>query len=275
MLPASVKVQIDPEAAPSIPSWFGEVTVMAQFFTQVGLLNLIQERVRFARARFGVYDTIDFVAVIIGYAVSGEPTLEAFYERLSPFATVFMALFSRQNLPHRSTLSRFLSALDQPCVEALRRLFQEDLVARSPQPFPPGGLWDRSGRNFLVIDVDGTKQAARQRALPNTETLPVPHRRFDEVCAPGYLGRKRGEIARTRTTVLQAHSHHWLGTFGGPGNGDYRGELARAVSAITSYAGWLCMPLSQILVRLDGLYGNAAVIADLLESGVGVIVREP
>jgi hypothetical protein len=211
MTPAPVKVQIAPESSPSVPSWFGEVTIVAHLLTHVGLLNSIQERVRFARARFGIYDTIDFVAVLIGYAVSGEPTLEGFYERLLPFAKIFMALFGRQNLPHRSTLSRFLASLDQPCVETLRVLFQEDLVARSPQTFPPGGLWDRLGRCWLVIDVDGTKQAARQRALPNTPELPAPHRRFDQVCAPGYPGRKRGEVVRTRTTVLQAHSHHWLG----------------------------------------------------------------
>jgi hypothetical protein len=41
------------------------------------------------------------------------------------------------------------------------------------------------------------------------------------VCAPGYLGRKRGEVVRTRTTVLQAHTQQWLGTFSGAGNGDY------------------------------------------------------
>ncbi len=117
------------------------------------------------------------------------------------------------------------------------------------------------------------KQAARQRALPSLAELPTPHRRFDRVCAPAYLRRKRGEVARTRTTVLQAHSYHWLGTFGGSGNGDYRGELARACQAIISYAGWLCMPLSHILVRLDGLYGTGAVLIELLSSGVGVIGR--
>jgi hypothetical protein len=37
---------------------------------------------------------------------------------------------------------------------------------------------------------------------------------------------------RTRTTVLQAHSHQWLATFGNPGNGQYREELRRAVAAI-------------------------------------------
>jgi len=273
MTPASVKVQIVPESAPSTPSWFGEVAIVAHVFTQSGLLNAIQEQVRFARARFGKYETIDFVVVLIGYAISSEPTLEDFYERLVPHRSMFMALFGRQNLPHRSTLSRFLASLDQPCVEALRVLFLEDLVARPPQTFPPGGLWDRQGRCWLVIDIDGTKQAARQRALPNTPELPAPHRRFDEVCAPGYLGRKRGEVARTRTTVLQAHSHQWLGTFSGPGNGDYRGELARALEAVIDYAGWKCQPLSQMVIRLDGLYGNAVVIGNLLALGVGIIVR--
>jgi hypothetical protein len=39
------------------------------------------------RRRFGRYEVIDFVAVLFGYAISGERTLEAFYECLHPFAT--------------------------------------------------------------------------------------------------------------------------------------------------------------------------------------------
>jgi hypothetical protein len=273
MTHSSVHIQIAPESVPSIPSWFGEVAIVAELFTRSGLLKTIEEHVRFVRPRFGTYEVIDFIVVLLGYTVSAEPTLLAFYDRVTPFAAAFMALFGRRTLPHRSTLSRFLAALDQPCVEARRSLFQEDLVARPAQTFPPGGLWDHLGRHWLVIDVDGTRQAARQRALPHTPELPDPHRRFDQVCAPGYLGRKRGEVARTRTTALQAHSHHWLGTFSGAGKGDYRGELARAREASINYAGWLCMPLSHILVRLDGLYGNGAVLGEFLSSGIGVIVR--
>ena len=57
----------------------------------------------------------------------------------------------------------------------------------------------------MVFDIDGTREAARQRALPQTEDLPPPFRRLDDVCAAGYAGRKRGEIVRTRTVVSQAH----------------------------------------------------------------------
>ncbi len=208
----------------------GEVAAEAMVLTQTGSLAAIQQRVRFARARFGQYDLIDVAVVLLGYALSGEPTLLAFYERLLPFSNVFMALFGRHHLPSRSALSRYLSAWDQASVEALRTLFQEDLLAR--QPFAsPGGVFDRVGRRYLVMDVDGTRATARQRALPQMETLPAPHRRFDAVSAPGYTGRKRGEVVRTRTILLQAHTHQLLAPFGNAGNGDDRGELVRAMEA--------------------------------------------
>jgi len=273
MTHTSVTIQVNPESAPSTPSWMGEVAAVAQVLTHVGLLKAIQEHVQVARARFGQYDTMDFVVVLVGYALSGEATLQSFYERLAPFAEVFMALFGRHHLPSRSALSRFLAALDQASVEALRTQFEEDLLHRTP-PFPsPGGLWDRCGQQYVVVDVDGTKQAARQRALPHLPSLPAPHRRFDLVAAPGYKGRKRGEVVRTRTTLLQAHTHQFMGTFGGSGNGDYRAELQRALQVIVRYATTHKLLPSQILVRLDGLYGNAAVLRDVLDTGVGIIGR--
>jgi hypothetical protein len=99
------------------------VTLIAAFLRKQGVLSKITERVRFARRRFGRYDVIDFLAVLFGYAISGERTLEEFYERLQPFAVPFMALFDRDQLPSRSALSRFIAALTQVPVEALRTLF--------------------------------------------------------------------------------------------------------------------------------------------------------
>ncbi len=272
MTHSEVTIQIAPHSLPSTPCWMGEVAAFAQILSHVGILQSIQDQVRFARARFGQYDLIDFVVVLLGYALSGEPTLKAFYERLSPFAEAFMALFGRKQIPHRSTLSRFLAALDATTIEALRTLFQKDLLARTPLP-SPGGLCDRTGASWLVMDVDGTRATARQRALPRGETLPVPHRRFDDVCAPGYTGRKRGEVVRTRTVVVQAHTHQFLATFGGPGNGDYRGELLRAIQVISGYASTLAFPLPRVLLRLDGLYGDGTVLLDVVRTDLAVVAR--
>lgn len=117
-------------------------------------------------------------------------------------------------------------------------------------------------------------RAARQRALPSTPDLPPAQRRLDEVCASGYTGRKRGETVRTRTTVLQAHTHQWVGTFAGTagaGNGDYRGDLRQAKSAMSTYMQAQALPLSQAVARLDGQYGNGAIVTDL--AGLAYVVR--
>jgi hypothetical protein len=269
---APVRIQTSSQAAPTPPPWFGEVTLICHHLTRQGVLAALAEQVRFARRRFERYEVLDFLAVLLGSAISGERTLEAFYQRLHPFAAVFMGLFGRDRLPARSTLSRFLGALTPEPVEALRTLFLADLLARKlPNEAEPGGLWDRQGSRWLVFDVDGTREAGRQRAVPQTPDRPAAQRRLRPLCAPGYTGRKRGEVVRTRTTVLQAHSHQWLGSFGHAGNGEYRAELRQGVVAIGRYRQAHDLPAARVVLRLDGQYGTGAVLADLV--GFSFVVR--
>jgi hypothetical protein len=250
----------------------GEITLIVHHLHRQGALAAIEEQVLFARRRFGRYEVIDFLAVLFGYAVSSERTLEAFYERLQPWSSVFMALFGRDRLPARSTLSRFLAALDQAAVEALRSVFLHDLLARPlVKEEHPGGLWDRQGNHYFVFDIDGTREAARQRALPMTADRPAPVRRLRPLCAPGYTGRKRGEVVRSRTTILHAHTYQWLATFGNAGNGEYRVELRRAVAIIGCYLKAHQHPKERALVRLDGQYGNGVVLSDL--AGLPCVMR--
>src|SRR6266702_4678097 len=262
----SVRIQTSPESVPATPSWFGEVALLIPYLRKQGVLSAISSQVRLARHRFGHYEVIDFLAVLFGYAISGERTLEAFYEQLLPLAQPFMALFDRERLPSRSALSRFLASLTWTATEALRTLFLADLLARPVDKERHTGLLvDRAGNQHVVFDIDGTREAARQRALPKTEELPAPQRRLGEVCAPGYTGRKRGEVVRTRTVVSQAHSYQWLGSFGNKGNELYRAELRRTVSAIRDYLEAHQLSPSCALLRLDGQYGTGAVIADLAD----------
>src|SRR5713101_1125940 len=113
----AVVIQSSAQSVPSTPSWLGEATLIAHYLKRLGVLAAIAERVRFARRRVGHYDLIDFVAVLLGYAISGEPTLKAFYERLPPFATPSLACFDPARLPPPPPLSRFLAALDQAGAE--------------------------------------------------------------------------------------------------------------------------------------------------------------
>src|SRR5947209_12159960 len=232
---SSVIIQTSSESVPATPSWFGEVALIIPSLRKQGVLSAISAQVRLARRRFGHYEVIDFLAVLFGYARSFERTLEAFYEQLLPLAQPFMALSNRERLPSRSALSRFLASLTWEATETLRTLFLADLLARPlHKERHTGHLVDRRGNAWVVFDIDGTRQAAGPRALPKTEELPSPQRRLNQVCAPGYTGRKRGEVVRTRTVVSQVHSYHWLGSFGNSGNGRYREELRRALRAIKS-----------------------------------------
>ncbi len=271
----AVIIQTSSSSTPSPPSWFGEIVLMAALLRKHDILTRIKEQTRFARHRFGRYDLIDFLAVLFGYAISGERTLQAFYERIQPFAGPFMALFGRDQLPARSTLSRFLAALTEAPVEALRTLFLDDLLSRplstGSNEKQTGSVVDRARNTWVVFDLAGTREAARQRALPQTEDLPPPFRRLDEVCAPGEQGHKRGQVVRTRTVVSQAHGFQWLGNFGNTGNGRYREELRWGLTVIRRYLeAYHILPTSALL-RLDGQYGTGAVLADL--AGFAFVTR--
>ncbi|MBO0783157.1 MAG: hypothetical protein J2P37_30450 [Ktedonobacteraceae bacterium] len=95
----SVHIQTTSESVSAPPGWFGEVVLFAAHLHKCHVLSKISEEVRFVRRRFGHYELIDFLVVLFGYAISGERTLEAFYERLQPFSTPFMAFLTVTNFP--------------------------------------------------------------------------------------------------------------------------------------------------------------------------------
>jgi hypothetical protein len=179
-----IEVRTSWEDRPAVPAWFAEVVLIAQYLSQRGGLAALSQQGQLGRVRVGQYEVIDSLVLLFGYASSGERTLQEFFPRLAPFAMPFMALLGRSELPHRSSLSRFLAAVDRPCLEAFRTQFEKTFgQAWSKETI--GGVWDRQGQRQVVFDVDATRQPARQRALPKGEELPAARRRLDQVCAPG------------------------------------------------------------------------------------------
>src|SRR5213080_93753 len=247
---SSVSIQMSSESVPATPSWFGEVALLIPYLRKQGVLSAISAQVHLAR-RFGHYEVIDFLAVLFGYAISGERTLEAFYEQLLPLAQPFMALFERERLPSRSALSRFLASFTPASVEALRVLFLEDLLTRPlTKERQRGELLDRAGGQWEVFDIDGTREAARQRALPKGEDLPPAQRRLDEICAAGYTGRKRGEVVRTRTVVSQAHTSESARQFRKQRQRGVPQGTGIRVGAIRRYLAANSLPQARALLRL-------------------------
>jgi hypothetical protein len=114
-----IEVQTSPLERPSVPAWFAEVAILSQHLATKGLLQAFTHQIRLVRGHFGHYEPIDFLVLLIGYAISGERRLSDFFERLAPFGAAFMALFGRAKLPHRSSLSRFRALVDRPCARCL------------------------------------------------------------------------------------------------------------------------------------------------------------
>jgi hypothetical protein len=212
---------------PTVPPWLTEaVLVLRAWWTRWLPLPLVT-RVRVERGRAGTFEVIDFVLVLLAYAVSGAATLRAFYEQARPAAPALMGSWQRHALPSRSALSRFLGDVSWTAVESLRTLFVDDLLHHGADAHHLGGLVDRQGKKHIVFDADGTRQAYRQRAIVGASDRPPARRRAAKLAAPGYAGRKRGEVMRSRLTVQQAHTREWLGTFGESGNGQLWPRLER------------------------------------------------
>src|SRR5260370_7852841 len=89
---SAVTIQTSSQCMPSTPSWLGEVALLAHHLRKQGVFSAIAEQVRFARRRFGRYEVIDFVAVLFGYAITGERTLDASSPPLPPFSPSSMPL---------------------------------------------------------------------------------------------------------------------------------------------------------------------------------------
>jgi len=95
-----LEVHTSPLDRPSVPAWFAEVVIVARHLAKKELLDLFGQQVRLTRGRFGSYEPIDFLALLIGYAISGERTLADFFERVAPFGIAFHgALWARQPSP--------------------------------------------------------------------------------------------------------------------------------------------------------------------------------
>jgi hypothetical protein len=79
-----VEVYTSPVDRPSVPPWFAEVVIIVQYLTTKGQLDAFAHQMRLVRGRFGTYEPLDFLALLLGYAISGERTLADFFERLAP-----------------------------------------------------------------------------------------------------------------------------------------------------------------------------------------------
>ncbi len=99
ILTPCIEVHTSPVDRASVPPWFAEVVISARHLAAKGLLDAFAHQIRLVRGHFSWYEALDFLALLVGDAISGERTLADFFERVAPFAAAFTALFGRKRLP--------------------------------------------------------------------------------------------------------------------------------------------------------------------------------
>ena len=215
---SSVHIQTSAHSIPSVPNWFGEVAVVAHASICTWLCS---RRLKSECASPGSREAITTSLTDVGCHqwrthVGGILRASAsFCQRIHGAVRTRLLARSLDALP----LSRL--ALDQaPSRHCARCVADRPACsAGCEKEEKAGGLWDRQGIHWQVFDIDGTRQAARQRALPCTPDLPPAQRRLDpglsllaisdaSVVKPSEPGPPCGRIIRT----LDRHVFRGIGS---------------------------------------------------------------
>jgi hypothetical protein len=119
----------------------------------------------------GHYDLIDFVAVLIGYILVFRTDPAGFLRTARSMCRAMYGLvWAKSFAPSLDAFSFSRTPLIRRRWKGSGAYAQKDWLARKPFP-SAGGLFDRRGAEFLVIDVDGTRQAARERCAAADRSL--------------------------------------------------------------------------------------------------------
>lgn len=255
-----------------LPDWAAEGAVIVEWLDENGLLDGLGERLRIQRE--GGYVGLDLVLFLLFFFTAGVPGgLKGFNERAAPHRRQLAGLGDRRRFASRSSVSRVLGAVETRHGEELAEwLLFDGCGASSVMEHPSTKTLDTHGEAWQVFDLDPTTTVLRQRALPEGEDLPAPRRRSNEA-APGYTGRKRGDVQLSRMTLQHAGSALWLGLWLAPGNGDWRRHSEAAVETVGAVCDKLHHARERALVRVDGAGGNVPFIAKCQEVGVCYLTR--
>jgi len=270
----SVTVTAKSRSAGRLPEWATKYVVLVESLQVHGVLQEISARLQVAR-RDG-YSGLDIVLFLLLYfASSCRCGLRSFSDRCRPHARELAAVAGRQSWPTQASVSRFLSDLDAEQVGVFGDwLLGAGCHARVLEQSTAIVHRDACGHAWHVFDYDPTVETLRQRALPQSDEEPVPQRRSATLAAPGYPGRKRGEVQISRATLQHAGAGLWLSIRVGPGNGEHRRHYQAAIAAVVTWCARTDHSLRSAVLRTDGGAGGSVPAITLCrEAGLPYLTR--
>ena len=256
-----------------IPDKLTEGVALLMKLQSCGKLAEVGERVRLRRQ--GGYCGLDvFLLLLLFYSASSTEGVRKLWEILGPRVKAMASVAKRRSLPSPASLSRALGAAEFEHVREwaswlLAFIAGIDVVLRHPAVMS----YDAHGEGWHVYDLDPTVKAFLQRDLPTSDELPEPKRRAAAAGAPGYSGRKRGDIQHRQVAVQHSGSSAWIHAHLSLGNGEGVIDFERALDSIVQTNQRLGHPMARSLLRMDGEYGSVPFFSACRERELPFITR--
>ena len=266
------------EAHPNrLPAWATPFALAIRALDAMGLLEQAPEHIRFSRqGGFHPFDVALFLLCHFLTHAGGSPRSgqRSFSGLCRGWASQLAALAGRERWATQATVSRCLAGAGRCDLVGLARWLLGEGSALGPVLRHPASQYrDACGHPHVVLDYDPTVIALRKRGLPMGPDLPVPIARATAVAAPGYSGRKRGEVQ------IAAHvlSHAGTGTWshiefeaGNPHPADVADRVALSALEVARLAQ---LPPDRTVIRVDGGGDVTAAYRALRKRGLIPLVR--
>lgn len=238
-----------------------------------GVLDELGRRLRIRRQ--GGYCGLDVWLALLTYFAAGlGGGVKALWDRLRPHARQVAGVAGRRSLPSPPSLSRALESVETELLRPEADWLLAGVADIDPLlGHPAVQTYDAVGQGWHVFDLDPTVKALRHRALPERDDLPEPRRRSEDAGAPGYAGRKRGDVVFRRITVQHAGSGAWLHAHLSRGNGQGVADLGPALDTVAATCDRLGAPRARALVRMDGEYGGVPAMTACRQRSLPFVTR--
>lgn len=236
-------------------------------------LTLLADRVRIRRE--GGFAGFDVLLFLLYYFSSGQRIgVKRFWDLAGPYANQLAGVALRTTLPTPASVSRALNRVRLELVRPvlpwlLGEMSGIDQVLRHKSAL----VYDALRQGHHLFDFDPSVHVLRHRALPEGEDLPAAERRSARIGAPGYPGRKRGDVQIRRATLQHAGSGAWLGCWLSPGNSERHEGLDRALEVIVETCARLGHSLTRALIRCDGEFAGVPYYWACRARGVPFLTR--
>jgi len=240
-----------------LPGGFTKGALLVEWLTTTEVWQQVEHRVRVAR-RAGSYVGLDLVLfLLLFFTWPARLSLKKFGAKTSPHRIALGGLGGRKLLPTPPSVSRGLKAVDEAAVRAVGQwLLVQASHSRQVLQHPCVADYDTQGDPWHVFDWDGTRKGIRRRALVEGPQYPPARRGGQQLGAPGYLGRKRGELVLGRAVLQHSGSGLWIYMHQAAGHSETTAALSDGVGALVETMQYADLPVDRAVLRADGGSGN-------------------